>query len=66
MRNDGGYTFGNVIRTSVGKKGKYHTRAKWMNLGMTRQCVLRLTYSEPTDFVITDSSIRFTEMNTGV
>jgi hypothetical protein len=33
---------------------------------MTRQCVLRVTYSEPTEFVINDSSIRYTELNTGV
>lgn len=66
LSSDGGYTFGNVIRTSVGRKGEYHVRAKWMNLGMTRQCVLRVTYSEPTEFVITESSIRYTELNTGV
>lgn len=66
MSNNGGYTFGNVIKTSVGRRGEYGVRAKWMNLGMTRQCVLKLTYSEPTDFVINDSSIRYTELNTGV
>lgn len=66
MSSDGGYTFGNVRRASIGRRGEYNARLKWMNLGRTRQCVLKLTYSEPTDFVISDASIRFSELNTGV
>lgn len=66
MSSDGGYTFGNVIESSCGRRGQYDARLRWLNLGMTRQCVLRLSYSEPTDFVISDSTIRFEELNTPV
>lgn len=66
VSNDGGYTYGNIIETSVGKKGEYFTRCRWLNLGMTRNCVLKVTYNEPTDFVINDASIRFQTLNTGI
>lgn len=66
VSNDGGYTFNNVIEASAGQKGQYFTRLKWLNLGMQRQCVLRVSYSEPSDFVISDSTIRFAELATGV
>ena len=66
MSNDGGYTYGNVIAASVGMRGQYNARLDWLALGMTRQCVLRVSYSEPTNWVISDSSIRFQELNTPV
>ena len=66
MSNDGGYTYGNVYASTVGFRGQYSTRLRWLNLGMTRQCVLRVSYSEPTDWVISDSSIRFQELNVPV
>ncbi len=66
MSNDGGYTYGNVIAASVGMRGQYSTRLRWLSLGMTRQCVLRVSYSEPTNWVISDSNIRFQELNTPV
>lgn len=61
VSRDGGYTFGNVREASLGRRGQYSARLKWLNLGLVRQCVLRISYSEPTDFVISDSSIRFEE-----
>jgi hypothetical protein len=66
VSRDGGYTFGNVHLSSCGRRGQYTSRLKWLNLGMNRQCVLRISYSEPTDFVISDSSIRFEELKTSV
>lgn len=66
VSRDGGYTFGNVIEASCGRRGQYTARLKWLNLGMNRQCVIRISYSEPTDFVISDSSIRFQELQTSV
>jgi hypothetical protein len=66
MSNDGGYTYGNVIEASVGLRGQYSVRLKWLNLGMTRQCVLRVSFSEPCNWVISDSNIRFQELNTPV
>ena len=58
ISRDGGYTYGNVIEASCGRRVEYLTRLKSMHLGMNRQCVIRISYSEPTDFVISDSSIR--------
>jgi hypothetical protein len=66
ISNDGGNTFGNVIESSLGKRGEYWARLKWLNLGMVRQCVLKVMFSEDSDFVISDSSIRYQELNTGV
>jgi len=66
ISNDGGNTFGNVIESSLGKRGEYWARLKWLNLGMVRQCVLKVMFSEDSDFVISDSSIRYNELSTGV
>ena len=64
VSRDGGYTFGNVLESSCGRRGQYFYRLKWLNLGMNRQCVLRISYSEATDFVMSDSEIRFKELST--
>lgn len=66
VSNDGGYTFGNVIEASCGQKGQYFTRLRWLNMGMVRQCVLKVSYSEDSEFVISDSSLRVQELNTPV
>lgn len=58
ISNDGGYTFGNVKEASMGRRGEYMARLRFINLGMNRQCVIRISYSEPTDFVISSGSIR--------
>lgn len=63
VSRDGGYTYGNVLESSCGARGQYFARLRWLNLGMNRQCVLRISYSEPTDFVISDSSIRVQPLN---
>lgn len=64
MSNDGGYTFGNVIDASLGERGQYSARLNWLNLGMTRQCVLKVMFSEDSDFVISDANLRFNILNT--
>lgn len=66
ISNDGGNTFGNVIESSLGRRGEYWARLRWLNLGMVRQCVLKVMFSEDSDFVISDSSIRYQELSTGV
>ena len=63
ISRDGGYTYGNVIEASCGRRGEYMVRLRWLNLGMNRQCVIRISYSEPTDFVISDSSLRVQPLN---
>ena len=66
VSNDGGYTFNNVIESSLGFKGEYSARLRWLNLGMVRQCVLKVTFSEDSDFVISDATLRFNILNTSV
>ena len=66
MSNDGGYTWGNVIEASLGERGQYSTRLSWLNLGRTRQCVLKVMFSEDSDFVISDANLRFNILNTPI
>lgn len=66
MSNDGGYTWSNVIYASLGERGQYSTRLSWLNLGMTRQCVLKVAFSEDSDFVISDANLRFNILNTPI
>lgn len=58
VSKDGGNTFGNVQSASLGRTGDYGHRVRWICLGMNRLCVIRLTYSHPTDLVLTMCSVR--------
>ena len=58
VSKDGGMTFGNTRSTSFGLTGEYSHRVRWHALGMTRLAVIRITFSEPMDFVLTDCDIR--------
>lgn len=58
VSKDGGMTFGNVRPASLGRTGEYGHRVRWLNLGYNRLCVIRITYSHPTDLVFTSCSIR--------
>jgi hypothetical protein len=58
VSKDGGHSFGNVRSASLGRTGDYSHRVRWLNLGMNRLCVLRITYSHPTDLVLTTCSVR--------
>ena len=60
VSSDGGNTFGNAIQESLGHTGEYSHRVRFLGLGMNRLCVVRITYSNPTDFVITASGMRVT------
>lgn len=66
ISNDGGYTFGNCIEGQLGYKGEYSARLRFLNLGMVRQCVIRIMFSEDSDFVISDATLRFNILNTSV
>ena len=66
VSQDGGMTFGNVIEGSLGERGQYSTRLSWLNLGRMRQAVLKVMFSEDSDFVISDASLRFDILNTPV
>lgn len=52
VSTDGGSTFGNIVEGNTGRKGDYSFRTIFANLGMYRLAVIRLTYSEPTPFVV--------------
>lgn len=58
VSKDGGNTFGNIRSASLGRTGDYSHRVRWLNLGLNRLCVLRLTYSHPTDLVLTSCAVR--------
>lgn len=47
ISNDGGQTWGNPIYATMGKIGKYKTRARWQRLGYSRDRVFRVIISEP-------------------
>lgn len=58
VSKDGGNTFGNVQSASLGRTGEYDHRVRFFNLGYSRLCVIRVTYSHPTDLVLTACSVR--------
>lgn len=58
VSKDGGNTFGNVRSASLGRTGAYGHRVRWLNMGYNRLCVIRVTYSHPTDLVLTACALR--------
>lgn len=60
VSRDGGNTFGNVRSCPMGRTGDYSHRVRFLNLGLNRLCVLRVTYSHPTSLELTTCSQRVT------
>lgn len=58
VSKDGGMTYGNVRSAYFGLTGQYSHRVRWSNVGANRLCVIRITFSEPMDLVLTACSIR--------
>lgn len=58
VSKDGGMTWGNIRSASLGRTGEYSHRVRWLNIGMNRLCVIRVTYSHPTDLVLTNCAVR--------
>lgn len=58
ISKNGGETFGNKHSVSCGLAGEYSHRVRFHLGGRNRLCVLRLTYSFPTDLVLSAASIR--------
>lgn len=52
ISSDGGFTYGNTLEAYMGVKGDYSFRTIWNNLGMHRLCVLKVTYTEPTQLIL--------------
>lgn len=57
ISNDGGVTWGNIMENHVGVKGDYSYRCIWHNLGMYRLCTMKITYTEPTPWIINSASM---------
>ena len=58
ISKDGGNTYGNVRHANFGNVGEYSHRVRFHACGMVRLAVMRVTFSEPMDFVITSCDIR--------
>lgn len=50
ISKDGGNTFSNPIYASLGKIGKWLTRARWQRLGYGRNYLMKVTMSDPVKF----------------
>lgn len=47
ISNDGGQTFGDPIYTELGAIGQYYARARWQQLGYSRDRVFRVSITDP-------------------
>ena len=57
ISNDGGYTWGNTYENRFGVSGDYSFRCIWNNMGMFRQCVIKIIYTEDTPFILSAISM---------
>ena len=60
ISRDGGHTWGNELRASMGKIGEYATRAEFRRLGTARDFVFEIAISDPVKRVIVGAGIDFT------
>jgi hypothetical protein len=49
---DGGQTYGSEKWTGIGPVGKRRVRAQWSNLGMFREGVIELSFSDPVKYSV--------------
>jgi hypothetical protein len=47
ISKDGGYSYGNFKRKSLGKQGQYRKVVRWNSMGYQKSWTFRLTYSAP-------------------
>lgn len=52
LSKDGGKTWGNEMWRSIGQIGQYKARAVWRRLGISRDTVFRVKFSDPVPFVL--------------
>lgn len=52
MSNDGGFTYGNEHRESLGKIGEYKKRVHFHSLGQSRDKIFRFTMTDPIPFTM--------------
>lgn len=60
ISRDGGHTWGNELRASMGRIGEYGTRAEFRRLGTARDWVFELSITDPVKRVIVGAGIDFT------
>ena len=58
VSDDGGNTFYNYDYVLAGRSGDYSQRVRFLNLGINRLCVVRVTFSNECDFVMTAMALR--------
>lgn len=51
ISNDGGYTWGSYLDTSMGLPGQYEKMVEWYHLGRARDRVFEFSFCEPIDWV---------------
>ena len=56
--DDGGITYGNPVQRSVGQIGQYFPRLIWQRLGMARDRVWKLEFSDNAPFTIVNGAVR--------
>ena len=61
--DDGGHTWSSEIWCPVGKQGDYKALVQWRRLGMARDRVYELTYSDPAGTAIMGADIAAVPMN---
>lgn len=54
-----GIRFGNATEARLGLAGNYGSECRWQQLGMGKYFVIELSFTDPTDFYIFDSKIRY-------
>lgn len=52
VSKDGAMTWGHVRRAGLGKPGEYSHRCRFLALGQVRLCAIRVTFSDPSDLVL--------------
>lgn len=62
VSKDGGNTFNLNRSAKLGKTGEYSYRTRFLNVGNNRLCVLRFSFSENMDLILTNISIRMTPL----
>lgn len=60
VSRDGGHTWGNELRATMGRIGEYATRAEFRRLGTARDFVFEIAITDPVKRVIVGASIDFT------
>jgi len=57
--DDGGVTFGDAVKQSIGASGQYITSPQWQRLGMARDRVFELSWSADADVALAGAWVNF-------